>query len=627
MFVVGTAGHVDHGKSTLVEALTGIDPDRLAEEKERGLTIDLGFAWLELPSGNEISIVDVPGHERFVNNMLAGVGGIDLALLVVAADESVMPQTREHLAILDLLQIPRGLVALTKRDLVDDEWLELVTADVEDTLSGTVMADARILPVSAQTGEGLPELVTAIESMVQGIPAKRDLARPRLPIDRSFTITGFGTVVTGTLIDGRMDSGQELELAIAGQGARVRGLQTHKNRVDRAEPGTRVAANLIGMPHDRIFRGEVLTTPGWLRPTTAFDVHLRVLKDAPNPLRHNMYLTVHTGSSETVGRLRLLEEDRAQPGDTTWAQLKLDAPIATVKGDYFVIRSNMTTLGGGNIVDTHAPRPRRRYAPTIERLQIMERGSDREVLLKTIEGLEPAEFRAVVNRANMNSDGARAELVAMISDGDVVFLGRRATASDVGAIRQGTRFYTAGGWRAVEDRTRAALGDYHRVFPLRAGAPKEELRSRLNLAPQVFNDVLTLLNREGVTVEVGSTVRLPDHAPSLGEAQWEAVDAYLRQLESNPFAPPTDIRIDPEVINLLDNERRVVKVSETVVFAASAYDDMVDRISAHLKENGEITVADVRDLLGTSRKYALALMDHLDHVRVTRRVGDVRVLR
>ena len=627
MFVVGTAGHVDHGKSTLVEALTGIDPDRLAEEKERGLTIDLGFAWLELPSGNEISIVDVPGHERFVNNMLAGVGGIDLALLVVAADESVMPQTREHLAILDLLQIPRGLVALTKRDLVDDEWLELVTADVEDTLRGTVMAGARILPVSAQTGEGLPELVTAIESMVQGIPAKRDLARPRLPIDRSFTITGFGTVVTGTLIDGRMDSGQELELAIAGQGARVRGLQTHKNRVDRAEPGTRVAANLIGMPHDRIFRGEVLTTPGWLRPTTAFDVHLRVLKDAPNPLRHNMYLTVHTGSSETVGRLRLLEEDRAQPGDTTWAQLKLDAPIATVKGDYFVIRSNMTTLGGGNIVDTHAPRPRRRYAPTIERLQIMERGSDREVLLKTIEGLEPAEFRAVVNRANMNSDGARAELVAMISDGDVVFLGRRATASDVGAIRQGTRFYTAGGWRAVEDRTRAALGDYHRVFPLRAGAPKEELRSRLNLAPQVFNDVLTLLNREGVTVEVGSTVRLPDHAPSLGEAQWEAVDAYLRQLESNPFAPPTDIRIDPEVINLLDNERRVVKVSETVVFAASAYDDMVDRISAHLKENGEITVADVRDLLGTSRKYALALMDHLDHVRVTRRVGDVRVLR
>ena len=619
MFVVGTAGHVDHGKSTLVEALTGIDPDRLAEEKERGLTIDLGFAWLDLPSGSEVSIVDVPGHERFVNNMLAGVGGIDLALLVVAADESVMPQTREHLAILDLLRIPRGLVALTKKDLVDDDWLELVTADIEDTLKGTVLEGAQILPVSAQTGEGLTELVSTIESMIQGIPAKRDLARPRLPIDRSFTITGFGTVVTGTLIDGHLETGQDVELTVAGQRTRVRGLQTHKNRVDRAEPGTRVAANLIGIPHDGIFRGEVLTSPGWLRPTNAFDVHLRVLKDAPNPLRHNMYLTVHTGSSESVARLRLLEDARAQPGDTTWAQLKLDDPVAVAKGDYFVIRSNMTTLGGGNIVDTHAPRPRRRHAPTIERLQVMERGSDSEILLKTIEGLEPAEFRMVVNRANLNADTAKSEIEVMTSDSQVIALGN--------GIRQSTRLYTAGGWRALEELARTSLGEYHRQFPLRPGAPKEELRSRLNLNPQVFNDVMKLLNEAGVIHLGESTVRLPDHAPSLGDAQRKTVDDYLRQLVSDPFSPPTDIPIDSEVVNLLDDEGKVVKVSETVVFSATAYREMVDRISAHLKEHGEITVADVRDLLGTSRKYALALMDHLDHVRITRRVGDVRVLR
>ena len=620
MFVVGTAGHVDHGKSTLVEALTGIDPDRLAEEKERGLTIDLGFAWLQLPSGNEVSIVDVPGHERFVNNMLAGVGGIDLALLVVAADESVMPQTREHLAILDLLQIPRGLVALTKRDLVDDEWLELVTADVEEALEGTVLEGAHILPVSAHTGEGLPDLIAAIEVMLQGIPAKRDLARPRLPVDRAFTMTGFGTVVTGTLIDGHLQIGQEVELTVAGQRTRVRGLQTHRSKVDRAEPGTRVAANLIGVAQDEISRGEVLTIPGWLRPTTAFDVHLRVLKDAPNPLRHNMHLTVHTGSSESVARLRLLEDDRAQPDDTTWAQLKLDYPIAVAKGDYFVVRSNMTTLGGGNIVDTHAPRPRRRHAPTIERLGIMERGSDRDVLLKTIEGLEPAEFMSVVNRANLNEDTARAELLSMIEGAQVIALGG-------GPITRNSRFYTAGGWRALADRARSSLGGYHRQFPLRPTAPKEELRSRLHLLPQVFNDVLRLLNEAGIVVEQGSTVRLPEHSPTLGDAQQESVDSYLRQLESEPFSPPTDIRIDPEVINLLDGERRVVKVSESIVFSASAYDQMVDRISAHLADNGEITVADVRDLLGTSRKYALALMDHLDHVRVTRRVGDVRVLR
>ena len=620
MFVVGTAGHVDHGKSTLVQALTGIDPDRLAEEKERGLTIDLGFAWLELPGGNEISIVDVPGHERFVNNMLAGVGGIDLAMLVVAADESVMPQTREHLAILDLLQIPRGLVALTKSDLVDEEWIELVTADIEDTLEGTALEGAAILPVSAHTGEGLPELVAAIEAMLGDIPAKRDLGRPRLPIDRSFTITGFGTVVTGTLIDGYLDTGQEVELAVAGQSARIRGIQTHKSKVSRAEPGTRVAANLIGVSHDEVFRGEVLTLPGWLRPTTAFDVHLRVLSDAPNPLRHNMYVTVHTGSSETVARLRLFEDDSALPGDTAWAQLKLDNPIAVAKGDYFVIRSNMTTLGGGNIVDTHAPRPRRRHRPTIERLEIMERGDDREVLLKTIEGLQPAEFERVVNRANMNADAAKSELEKMTGDGAVVALGG-------GNISRATRFYTAEGWNSLIARARAALGDYHRQFPLRGGAPKEELRSRLNLAPQVFNDALRILNESGVTVEDGSTVRTPDHAPDIGEAQRELVDDYLRQLDSNPFSPPTDIVIDPEVVNLLDERGQVVKVSESVVFSASAYGDMVDKIAEYLNRNGEISVADARNLLGTSRKYALALMDHLDHTRVTRRVGDVRVLR
>ena len=620
MFVVGTAGHVDHGKSTLVEALTGIDPDRLAEEKERGLTIDLGFAWLRLPSGGEVSIVDVPGHERFVNNMLAGVGGIDVALLVVAADESVMPQTREHLAILDLLRIPRGLVALTKTDLVDDEWLELVAADVEDTLEGTALEGAPVLPVSAHTGDGLPELIGAIEAMLQNIPAKRDLARPRLPIDRAFTMTGFGTVVTGTLIDGHLETGQEVELAVAGQKTRIRGLQTHMQRVSKAEPGTRVAANLIGVSQRDVSRGESLTIPGWLRPTTAFDVHLRVLRDAPNPLRHNMYVTVHTGSSETVARLRLLEDDRAQPGDTTWAQLKLDAPVAVAKGDYFVIRSNMTTLGGGNIVDTHAPRPRRRHAPTIERLEIMERGSDREILHKTIEGLEPAEFSHVVNRANLDERTARTEIEAMIADGDAVALGS-------GVISRGTRLYTGGGWLALEDRARSALGDYHRQFPLRAAAPKEELRSRLRLDPQTFNDVLRLLNEGGATVERGSTVRLPEHAPDLDEAQQAEVEEYLRRLEAEPFSPPTDIAIDAEVVNLLDDEGHVVKTGGGVVFSESAYRRMVEGVSAHIEENGEITVADARNLFNTSRKYALALMDHLDHARVTRRVGDARVLR
>ena len=620
MYVVGTAGHVDHGKSTLVEALTGIDPDRLAEEKERGLTIDLGFAWLRLPGGNEVSIVDVPGHERFVNNMLAGVGGIDLALLVVAADESVMPQTREHLAILDLLQIRRGLVAITKKDLVDEDWLELVEADVEDLLRDTVLEGSPIVAVSATTGDGLPELVSSIERSLEEAGAKKDLGRPRLPIDRSFTISGFGTVVTGTLIDGTLAVGQEVELVVSGRKTRVRGLQTHRAKLEETEPGSRVAANLTGVQHETISRGEVLTTPGWLRPSTAVDVHLRVIHDAPHAIRHNMFVTVHTGSSEAIARVRLLERDNAHPGDTTWAQLKTDEPIAAVKGDYFVIRSNRTTLGGGNIVDPHARRHRRNYHPILDRLAVMEDGSDRDVLLKTIEMSEPADFESMVNRANTDAGSAQSVLKEMVAEKLVVALGRRT-------IGRGPILYTASGWTSVAQKVRGFLQEYHRQFPLRNGAPKEELRSRLRMTSQVFSASLPQLQEDGVVEEEGASARLPDHKPGLSDDQRGTADAYLRLLDREPYSPPTDSPVDSEVLSLLAEEGRVVKVSENVVFSSSAYSEMVDRISMHINEQGQITVADVRDLFGTSRKYAIALMDHLDHQRITRRVGDARVLR
>ena len=620
MYVIGTAGHVDHGKSTLVEALTGIDPDRLREEKERGMTIDLGFAWLQLPSGNETSIVDVPGHERFVNNMLAGVGGIDLALLVVAADESVMPQTREHLAILDLLRVQRGLVAVTKRDLVDDDWLELVVADVEETLEGTVLEGADIYPVSAITGEGLPELVTAVDSMLDDTAPKRDVGRPRLPIDRAFTISGFGTVVTGTLIDGKISAGQEVELTVAGKSTRIRGLQTHKKGQNEAQPGTRVAANIIGISQDEINRGEVLTTGEWLKPTDAMDVRLRVIPDAPHPLRHNMYITVHTGSSEVVGRLRLLEEDVLEPGETGWAQIKLESPLAVVKGDYYVIRSNRATLGGGNIVETHARRHRRRHAPTIERLATMELGSPQDILLKTIETSEPTDFDALINRANMDAQAVRAELEVMAAEGMIVPLGN----AGVGA---GSFVFTAGGWNGVVERSQQSLDAYYRLFPLRRGAPKEELRSRLGMSAQVFNLAFSKLQEQSVVEEDGALVRLPGYEPTLSDLQSKDVEEYLRLLESDRFSPPTDTPPDSEVLNLLDEQGKVVRVSETVVYSAAAYKEMVEIISGYIRENGEISVANVRDVLGTSRKYALALMDYMDHKRITRRVGDTRVLR
>jgi selenocysteine-specific elongation factor len=369
--VIGTAGHVDHGKSTLIHALTGIDPDRLQEEKERGMTIDLGFAWLQLPNGVEVSIVDVPGHERFIHNMLAGVGGIDVALLVVAADEGVMPQTREHVAILDLLDVSNGVVALTKRDLVDDEWLDLVQADLEDflKLKGTTLSGAPIVPCSSTTGQGLDELKLQLQELLAKERTRPSTGRPRLPIDRIFTVAGFGTVVTGTLLDGELKLGQELEVQPGGLRTRVRGLQSHKKKLDTVPAGTRTAVNLGGLAVEDLYRGQVLVPPGTLQPTRALDAQLRLIPDA-RPVRHNTQVSFHTGAAETLAQLTLLDRDELQPGEQAWVQLRLQDEVALARGDLFIVRlpSPSMTLGGGRVVEPFARRHRRRQAAVLERL-------------------------------------------------------------------------------------------------------------------------------------------------------------------------------------------------------------------------------------------------------------------
>src|SRR5690242_14053706 len=332
MSCIGTAGHVDHGKSTLVKALTGIDPDRLREERERAMTIDLGFAWLQLPGGPEVSIVDVPGHERFIKNMLAGVGGIDAALLVIAADEGPMPQTAEHLNILHLLGVERGLVVLTKRDLVDRDWLDLVQEEVRDRLAGTTLAGAPLVAVSARTGAGLPELKTAIATLLAGTTPRLDKGRPRLPIDRVFSVAGFGTVVTGTLNDGSLHIGQEVEVVPGELHSRVRGLQSHKHKTETAAPGGRVAVNLGGLAVEDLRRGQVVTTPGWLQPTVRIDARLHLLADAPKPLAQNALLDFFAGAAESSCRVTLLDTEKLEPGHAGWVTLRLAEPVAVVKG-------------------------------------------------------------------------------------------------------------------------------------------------------------------------------------------------------------------------------------------------------------------------------------------------------
>ena len=621
MYVIGTAGHVDHGKSTLVKALTDIDPDRLPEEKEREMTVDLGFAWMTLPSGREVSIVDVPGHERFIKNMLAGVGAIDLALLIVAADESVMQQTREHLAILDILQIKRGLVVVTKTDLVDEELVELVKAEVEDAVAGTSFEGCPMVGVSAYSGAGLEELKAVIDDILDQTGARRDLGRPRLPVDRCFSISGFGTVVTGTLIDGFFAVGQEVELAPSGMRGRIRGLQSHKARVEQSNPGVRLAVNLSGIARNDIQRGEFVTLPGWLRSTRRLDARLRMVKGAPHPLRHNAGITFHLFTSEVGARVRLLDADRLAPGEEGWIQLLLDEPVPMVKGDYFVLRSAEDTLGGGQIVD---PNPRRRHRrfnqETIEQLLMLDQGSGEDVIFSVANQWGPCDLRTLSQRSNLSTDEALERATLLAEADDLIILGSLGMDSD-GVV------YSAQGWNILKGKVLLALQTYHNRHPLRRGAPTQEIRSRSELSQPVYLKALARLVEEGSLTEEGQFLRLPDYQVSLTpELERQAAD-YLRSLEQTPYAPPTERHPDPELLGALIDQGKVVKVNESVVFAASAYRELTDKIVAHLEDKGSITVADARTMFDTSRKYILPLLEHLDQQRVTRRVGDERVLR
>ncbi|HEY5638582.1 MAG TPA: selenocysteine-specific translation elongation factor [Dehalococcoidia bacterium] len=613
MYVIGTAGHVDHGKSALVQALTGIDPDRWAEEKQRGLTIDLGFAWLQLPGGDEVSIVDVPGHERFIKNMLAGVGGIDLALLVIAADEGVMPQTREHLAIIDLLGIERGVVALTKCDLVDRDGLELARDDATEVLRGTTLANAPIVACSAVAQTGLDDLLEAIEAQLAKTERKRDMGRPRLPIDRSFTMTGFGTVVTGTLVDGALRVGEEVEALPDGPQARVRGLQTHGQMVEVAPPGRRTAVNLTGVAPADLHRGMVLTHQGALQTTKSVDIRLRAVPYLTRPVRHNLTVTFHTGAAEVEGRLLLLDAAEVPPGGEAWAQIRLAAPVCALKGDRFVIRDPNDTLGGGLIVDTDAPRHRRFDADAIARLEALARGSPEELLLAAIALAEPATVGVVAG-----DDEARTALDRLVEAGDVVALTE-------GALTKNSALYTRAGLSSAIEAVNETLAAYHAATPLRPGMPREELRSRLRLEPKAFDELVARLVRDEVVAEHGSAVGLASHSPALTPQQEATATTFLAALRETPFSPPTDRAPEGDVLAYLEGAGEVVRAND-VIFAAEAYSELVERIQTHLRTQKTITLAQVRDMFGTSRKYAQALLEHLDAKHITRRVGDVRVL-
>ena len=633
MRVIGTAGHVDHGKSTLIQAITGINPDRLKEEREREMTIDLGFAWLRLPSGIEASIVDVPGHEDFIKNMLAGVGGIDLALLVIAADEGVMPQTREHLAILDLLQLRDAVVVLTKSDLIDDpEWLELVKEDVRRELEGTALSQARIIPVSARSGQGLSELLQELDRLLQTPAPRTDRGHPRLPIDRVFTMPGFGTVVTGTLVDGRLHNGDELEILPRSLKARIRGLQTHKAHVETAVPPTRLAVNITGVDKDDLQRGDVLTTPGWLQATQMLDVRLRHLRDAARPLAHNTVLDFFSGTAQSEARVRLLDCAEIAPGNESWAQLVLDSPVAVVKEDRFILRqsSPSLTLAGGSIVDPHPQhRHPRFHAETIRSLENLARGTPAEVLLQELEREQPIEALTLTARSSLGAELASVTLTTLLAEHSVLPLDTALAPESV--IHSGANVISAAGWQTLVERITQLLAEYHGRYPLRAGMPREELKSRLGLASRAFNETTSRATLHHLTTETESTVALASYQVRFSDEQHRQVDRLLRAFAENPYSPPSfaecEAEVGADVLAALIQQGRLVKVNDLVLFSSETYEKMTRAVIDHLQRNGHITLAQVRDMFSTSRKYAQALLEHLDARRTTRRVGDERVLR
>ncbi|OAI44482.1 hypothetical protein AYO38_02135 [bacterium SCGC AG-212-C10] len=612
MYVIGTAGHVDHGKSTLVRALTGIDPDRLREEKERGLTIDLGFAWLTLPSGREVSIVDVPGHDRFIKNMLAGAGGVDLVLLVVAADEGQMPQTREHLAILDLLDVPSGIIVITRCDLADPEYVDLVEADLQDIVAGTRLAGAPCVRVSGLTGEGLPALLTAIDSALDRTPAKRDLGRPRLPVDRAFTIAGFGTVVTGTLLDGALELGQEVELQPGRLKARVRGLQRHKSKVGRLEPGTRAAVNLSGIRTEDVSRGMVLAKPGTLSDVFAVDVKLKAAATLPHPLSHDAGVTFLCATSEAQAKLRLLDCDALLRGKEAWAQLILESPIAISRGDHCVVRTPNDTVAGGVIVAINPKRRRRNHAPTLEALERLLEGSPAERLLDLLLQA-PLSPEQAASRLGYDAS-VFAEAVALVQADGSASLERGLLVADAWAESMAGRLV------AVVEEVLAA--DH-----LRESAPREHARSALRLAAPVFDIAVAAAVSRGRLVEDGAGLAPPGYAVQLTAREEEAVSRFLAAVRAGGVNPPTDGLPSPPLLAFLAKRGLVVDTGAGVVFDAATFVQMVASTTAVIEAEGPVSMARVRDLLGTSRKYAQAFLEHLDNTHVTRRVGDTRVLR
>lgn len=624
--IIGTAGHVDHGKTALIKALTGIETDRIKEEKKRGITIELGFAYLDLPDGEKAGIIDVPGHEKFVKNMLAGAGGIDLALLVVAADEGFMPQTREHLGILSLLNISEGIIVVTKKDMVDEDWLEIVCDEVRQEVQGTFLENAQIIPVSSYTGEGIEQLRQAIFTMIDQKTQIKNLDVPfRIPVDRIFSVEGFGTVITGTLIEGTMKVGDPVTVYPSRIESRIRNLQVHSQDVQEAYAGQRVAVNLAGLKKTDLNKGDVIAVPDSMHTTMMIDIHLTVLKDCDREIRNATRLHLYHGARDILCKIVLLDRDSVGAGESCYAQLRLEEEIAVKTGDRFVLRfySPVETIGGGVILDSNPFKHKRNDAVVLESLKLKEGGSDREKISAALRDysarFETLDFLQI--QTGIPKEQFDQQINKLIKD-KVAF-----RVSDNVVIH--TDYLNR-----LKDSAVKLLESYHKENPLREGMKKDEFRNKLIKYEDIsVVDKITdsLVNRK-VLKYVNNCVALADFEVQQDNNQQEIENAFL-QGGFSPESPDQIAARFPKVKNFkqvlesLVNTGKLVRVEEKILLHADYYNKALTLAKEHIDQNGQITLAEMRDLMGASRKFAVAVLEYWDKRGITKKVGDARTFK
>ena len=628
--VLGTAGHIDHGKTSLIKVLTGIDTDRLKEEKARGITIELGFAHLALPGGQLLGIVDVPGHEKFVKNMVAGATGIDLVALVIAADEGVMPQTREHIEICELLKVEHGLVVMTKIDMVDSDWLELVKEDMREYLSDTFLADAPIVEVSSVTGEGIKELIQVLDKLVREIPEREAGHIFRLPIDRVFSMKGFGTVITGTTISGRIEKGDEITIYPMGIQSRIRGLQVHNREVNTIRAGVRTAVNLQGIERAIVQRGNVLATKQSLKTTHMVDVWLDLLSSAPRKLKNRAKARFHSGTSEIISTVVLLDRDHLEPGNSCFAQIRLNEPTALLRDDRYVLRSYspVRTIGGGKVLNALPGKKKRFSEAALSEMKMLYTGNLDEIIelfvsLGRFRGVEQSHLPFLTNTSKKRLD----EVLKVLMARQRIILYDKERGILIHADFQ----------KKARDEILDRLTRYHKKFPLKVGLIKEELRSRTAGADnaKLFNHLILQLAREGMIVQEKEVIRLKGHEVTLAQDQEKTRQKLEALYLKSGLQPPYFQEIkgkfpgntSTEVLEVMVKEGAILKIKEDLYFHHRAIDRLRLALVEFLKNHGEITTPQFKDMTGASRKYTIPLIEYFDRIQLTVRVGDTRVLR